>query len=114
MNVLWKTCVGALGYQCRLEYISTLTLFRDIRERQMRKANAANSFPKAKGNEALKNAKKLQPRQTIITNVDVENPSAHATKNCTLASSSATNGNFMTTNDICSAVSGMLKYKHQE
>jgi len=91
-----------------LTYMSTLSLFRDIRERQMRKANAANSFTNAKGNATVKSVKNIQPRQTIITTVNVENANAHNMKSCTLASSSATNGSFMAPNDICSATAGKL------
>ena len=80
-----------------------LPSFRDIRERQMRKANAANSLPNAKGTATLGNAKNVQPRQTIITSINVEKTNAHSTKNCTLGSSKATNGSFLTANDICSA-----------
>ena len=50
---------------------SLFYFYRDIRERQMRKANAANSLPNAKG--SVNNA-------TVVTNTNIARPTTvHAT-----------------------------------
>ena len=103
-------CVFAYNQLSNTIFIFFLSYFRDIRERQAKKANAANSLTKPKGTTSSKNATISKTGQSTITYATVEQLSSHRCKDSTsIRNDKRTQEILKTSNSTGNTISNLIR-----